>query len=204
MLSISDRLSRSRPLGRRDFMRIGAGGMGAFGAGMLGRSALGNPAELRNATTGKSVIFLFMQGGPTQHETFDPKIQVPVEIASVGGDIPTSVPGLHFGDSLQKLSKHAHRMAVVRNYKPGTGHGGVLPIVSPTTQGASIGAVYSRVAGTNHPDTGLPNSMFMIPQSIDPDQKRWANDSVNSTRLAAWGMHIRHSCQVATGRCRRR
>ncbi|MFT5524062.1 MAG: hypothetical protein ACI9HK_002012 [Pirellulaceae bacterium] len=171
MLSISDRLSRSRPLGRRDFMQIGGAGLGALGMGGLGQTALANPATLGSPTTGKSVIFLFMQGGPTQHETFDPKIQVPVEIASVGGDIPTSVPGLHFGDSLQKLSKHAHRLAVVRNYKPGTGHGGVLPLVSPATKGASIGAVYSRVAGTNHPETGLPNSIFMVPQSIDPEQK---------------------------------
>lgn len=137
---------------------------------MMPRLAAASPGAA-SPVTGKSVVFLFQQGGPTHFETFDPKLNVPAEIASVGGDIATSVPGVYFGSSMQKLAQHAHRLAVVRNYQTGTGHGGVLPIVSPATHGASIGAVYSRVAGTNHPVTGLPNSMFMIPQSIDPEQK---------------------------------
>lgn len=169
MLSISDRISRGRPMGRRDFMQLGSFGLGALSLGLVGGSAAASP--LIRSTTGKSVVFLFQQGGPTHHETFDPKLDAPAEIASVGGDIPTTVPGLHFGSSLQKLAQHAHRMAIVRDYQTNTGHGGVLPIVSNTTGGASIGSVYSRVAGTNHPVTGLPNSMFIKPQSIDPDQK---------------------------------
>ncbi len=170
MLSISDRLSRSRRLGRRDFLEIGGLGLGGLSLGLLpGGKALASNGG--SPVTGKSVVFLFQQGGPTQHETFDPKVDAPSEIASVGGDVATSEPGVYFGSSMQKLAQHAHRMAVVRNYQTGTGHGGVLPIVSGTTHGASIGSVYSRVAGTNHPQTGLPNSMFMIPQSVDPDQK---------------------------------
>ena len=169
MLSISDRVSRRRPLGRRDFLQIGGMGLGGLSLGLPG-SGFASSTGLKT-TTGKSVVFLFQQGGPTHFETFDPKLDVPAEIASVGGDIPTSVPGLHFGSSMQKLSKLAHRMAVVRKYQTNTGHGGVLPIVSGTTQGASIGSVYSRVAGTNHPETGLPNSMFVTPKSIDSEQK---------------------------------
>ncbi|MDE0736075.1 MAG: DUF1501 domain-containing protein, partial [Pirellulaceae bacterium] len=110
-------------------------------------------------------------GGPTQHETFDPKVDAPSGIASVGGDMPTSVPGTRFGVAMEKLAKHAHRMAVVRNYQTNMGHGGVNPVVSPHLGNANIGAAYSRVAGTNHPVTGLPNSMFIIPQSIDSEQK---------------------------------
>lgn len=121
--------------------------------------------------TGKSVIFLFQQGGPTQHETFDPKVDASSEIASVGGDIATSVPGVRFGTALERLSQHAHRLAVVRNYQTNSGHGGVQPVVSPRLGDANIGAAYARVAGANHPVTGLPNSMFIIPKSIDSEQK---------------------------------
>jgi hypothetical protein len=167
MLSLSDHISRQRPMGRRDFLQIGGLGLGGLALG--GKSASGAPAI--NPTTGKSVIFLFQQGGPTQHETFDPKLDAPAEIASVGGDIATSVPGLRLGSSMQKLAKQADRLAVVRNFQTGTGHGGVLPIVSGMTQGSSIGSVYSRVAGANDPTSGLPNSMFLIPKSIDPEQK---------------------------------
>ena len=169
MLSLSDRVSRSRSLGRRDFMQIGALGLGGLSLGLPAALASGTTAG--NPTTGKSVVFLFQQGGPTQHETLDPKLDAPSGIATIGGDIATTVPGLRLGSSMQKLSKLAHRLAVVRNYQTNTGHGGVLPIVSGTTHGASIGSVYSRVAGTNHPETGLPNSMFMIPKSIDAEQK---------------------------------
>lgn len=168
MLSLSDHVSRRRPMGRRNFMQIGGFGLGGLA---MGSPELSAAASEIKSTTGKSVVFLFQQGGPTQHETFDPKLDVPVEIASVGGDIATTVPGMRFGSSMQKLAQHAHRLAVVRNFQTNTGHGGVLPIVSGLTQGASIGAVYSAVAGTNHPKTGLPNSMFMIPKSVDPEQK---------------------------------
>ena len=169
MLTISDSASRSRPMGRRNFMKISGLSLGGMTLPLF-HSATASAAQA-SPVTGKSVIFLFQQGGPTQHETFDPKVEAPSEIASVGGDIATSVPGTRFGSAMQKLAKHAHRLAVVRNYQTNTGHGGVQPVVSSHLGNASIGAAYSRVAGTNHPVTGLPNSMFIIPKSIDAEQK---------------------------------
>ena len=170
MLSFFDRVSQSRSLGRRHFLQIG--GLGLGGLSLADPRAAWAGGEVGGVpTTGKSVIFLFQQGGPSQHETLDPKPDAPIEIASVGGDIATTVPGVRLGSSLPKLSQWAHRLAIVRNYQTNTGHGGVQPIVSKTTGDASIGAVYSRVAGTNHPETGLPNSMFLIPQSVYPEQQ---------------------------------
>jgi hypothetical protein len=150
-------------------MQVGGLGLGGMALPWLNaRAGSGTPGS---PVTGKSVIFLFQQGGPTQHETFDPKVDAPSGIASVGGDMSTSVPGTRFGVAMEKLAKHAHRMAVIRNYQTNMGHGGVNPVVSPHLGNANIGAAYSRVAGTNHPVTGLPNSMFIIPQSIDAEQK---------------------------------
>jgi hypothetical protein len=150
-------------------MQVGGLGLGGMALPWLhARAGSGTPGS---PVTGKSVIFLFQQGGPTQHETFDPKVDAPSGIASVGGDMSTSVPGTRFGVAMEKLAKHAHRMAVIRNYQTNMGHGGVNPVVSPHLGNANIGAAYSRVAGTNHPVTGLPNSMFIIPQSIDAEQK---------------------------------
>lgn len=169
MLTVSDRLSRSRRLGRRNFLQIGGLTLGGLTLPMLNtQSAFGSASS---PVTGKSVIFLFQQGGPTQHETFDPKVEVTSELASVGGDIATSVPGTRFGCALPKLAQHAHRLAVVRNFQTNTGHGALRPIVSSQLNEASVGAAYARVAGANHPETGLPNSMFIIPKSIDGEQK---------------------------------
>ncbi len=169
MLAFSDDLSCRRPLGRRNFLQIGGLGLGALSFPLMGANRAS--AAAASPVTGKSVIVLYQQGGPPQHETFDPKIGVPSEIATVGGEIPTSVPGLHFGSSLAKLAQLAHRLAVVRNYQTNTQHGGVKPVVSDLLGGASVGAAYARVAGANHPVTGLPNSMFLIPKSVDPEQK---------------------------------
>ncbi len=169
MFVLSDAISRRRPIGRRSFMQIG--GLSLGGLALPGLNSARAATSSLTPVTGKSVIFLFQQGGPTQLETFDPKVDVPSEIASVGGEIPTSVPGTRFGCALENLSQHAHRMAIVRNYQTNTGHGGVKPVVSSQFGDASIGAAYSRVAGTNHPETGLPNSMFVIPKSIDSEQK---------------------------------
>ena len=40
---------------------------------------------------------LNMQGGPTQFETFDPKMDAPSEIRSVFGEVKTNIPGVRFG-----------------------------------------------------------------------------------------------------------
>lgn len=168
MLTISDRRSSLRPLGRRSFLQIGGLGLGGMAVPLLS----GNSASAASLpVTGKSVIFLFQQGGPTQFETLDPKMDCSSAIATVGGDIQTTVPGLRFGSSMSKLAQHAHRISVVHDYQTNMGHGGVRPLVSSQLGEASIGSVYSRVAGTNHPVTGLPNSMFVIPKSIDSEQK---------------------------------
>ena len=71
MLNFSDALSRGRPLGRRNFMQIGGMTLGGMTLPLL-HSVTASAAKV-SPVTGKSVIFLFQQGGPTQHETFDPK-----------------------------------------------------------------------------------------------------------------------------------
>lgn len=81
--------------------------------------ALASPNALSRelgATFGKAknCIFLWLQGGPPQHETFDPKPDAPVEIRGPFKPIATTVPGVHFCELLPRTARHAHRLAVVR------------------------------------------------------------------------------------------
>ena len=116
MFTLSDRVSRNRPMGRRHFMQVGGLGLGGMALPWLNaRAGSGTPGS---PVTGKSVIFLFQQGGPTQHETFDPKVDAPSGIASVGGDMSTSVPGTRFGVAMEKLAKHAHRCLLYTSPSP--------------------------------------------------------------------------------------
>jgi len=68
-------------LARRDFLRIGSLGLGSLATGGLTLPELLCAESLSNsASSGKSIIMVYLPGGPTQHETFDPKPEAPEEI----------------------------------------------------------------------------------------------------------------------------
>src|SRR5258706_6923583 len=79
-------------------------------AGMLGAAGLALPSLLRwesqaeaqgrSARRASSVIILWMRGGPSQHETWDPKPEAPAEIRGIFGAIPTKVPGIRISGLL--------------------------------------------------------------------------------------------------------
>ena len=152
---------------RRSFLQAGSLAVGGLTFAPFSSSASAAPGG-KSPVTGKTVIFLFMQGGPSQFETFDPKPDAPTEIRTVGGVIPTAIPGVQFGSTFGKLARLADKLAVVRSFTTGTQHGGLKPIVSELTQGASLGAVYSRVAGTVDARTGLPTAACLFPVAVDP------------------------------------
>jgi hypothetical protein len=72
---------------------------------------------LQGATFGraKNVIFLWLQGGPPQHETFDPKPEAPEGIRGEFRPIATNVPDIRFCELLPRVARHADKLAVVRS-----------------------------------------------------------------------------------------
>jgi hypothetical protein len=114
------------------------------------------------------VIFLFLHGGPTQTETFDPKMTAPEGIRSVTGEIPTAIPGVTFGGTMTKLAGIADKIAVVRSFLTGDANHDIKPIVSKEFFAANLGSIYARAAGMNNPATGIPSNAALFPQAIDP------------------------------------
>lgn len=176
MLRITERMDRSSHLARREFLRIG--GLSCLGSGL--GSLLGVPvfakkadgvdaAALPKHLRDKSVIFVFCHGGPSQYETFDPKLTAPNGIRSVTGECQTIVPGMTFGGSFQKLAKVADRVSIVRSYQSTEGNHNIRPIVGKETLGANLGSWYSRIAGTNRPHNGMPTNTALFPRAVDPD-----------------------------------
>ena len=111
---------------RREWLRVG--GLSALGVSLphLLRAAetpavtLGAAPKLAGelgSTFGKAknVIFLWLQGGPPQHETFDPKPEAPAEIRGPFKPIATNVPGIQFCELLPRTSFYADKLAVVRS-----------------------------------------------------------------------------------------
>ncbi|MBD3675084.1 MAG: DUF1501 domain-containing protein [Planctomycetaceae bacterium] len=154
---------------RREFLRLGSLAMG--GAAVAPLLSLEAQAAVKSAVlTGKSVIFLFMHGGPSQIETFDPKMEMPAEIRSATGEVSTRIPGVTFGGTFPKLAQLADKISIVRSFTTGNGNHDIKPIVGKDTFGANLGSLYARVAGTNHPTTGLPNNVALFPRAVDPER----------------------------------
>ncbi|MFT5121647.1 MAG: hypothetical protein ACI9TH_001977 [Kiritimatiellia bacterium] len=156
---------------RRDFIRAGSLGL----AGMSLPNLL-KAKESGLPTTGKSVVVLFLQGGPPHIETFDPKMTAPAEIRSITGEVKTSLPGVTFGSTFPKMAKIAHKLAVVRSYgSQNGGHTYEKVMIGGNEMEASMGAIYSRVAGTNHPVTAMPSNVLILPEAVSPGLKLQSN-----------------------------
>jgi hypothetical protein len=152
---------------RRDFLKVGALGLTGLGLSGLLRMRSAAAAEGR-AVKDTSVIWLWLGGGPTHIETFDPKMDAPAEFRSMVGAAKTSIPGVQIGGLFPEMGRSAHRMAFVRSFTHGnSGHAGGTHFVMtgtdhpPADNGLpqikpSIGSIAARVRGTNNLRTGIP------------------------------------------------
>ena len=150
---------------RRSLLRIGSLGLGSsvFSLPQFLAAKAAAPGLVKD----RSVVFLFMHGGPSQTETFDPKMDMPSEIRSATGEVPTSLPGITFGATFPRLARLAHKMAIVRSFTTGTGTHDIKPIVGKNSLGANIGSLYSRVAGPTVNETGMPRNVALYPKAVD-------------------------------------
>lgn len=153
---------------RRAFLQIGSLALAGLSLPDL-LTIKARAAESRSSVVrDRSVIFLFLHGGPSQIETFDPKMTAPAEFRSVTGEVTTALPGVTFGGTFPRLADLAHRVAIVRSFTTGDGNHDIKPVVGRDTFGANLGSVYSRVAGGNNPATGLPTNVLLLPRAVDP------------------------------------
>jgi hypothetical protein len=152
---------------RRDFLKVGA--LGLTGLTLPGLLRLRSAAAANGRSLpDTSVIWLWLGGGPTHIETFDPKMSAPAEFRSMIGAAQTSLPGVQIGSLFPQMARRAHRMAFVRSFTHGnSGHTGGTHFVMtgtdhpPADGGAppikpSFGSITARVRGANNAGTGIP------------------------------------------------
>lgn len=96
---------------RRRFLKIGALGYLGLSLPQLLRAEAANPQR----TPASSCILLWLQGGPSQIDTFDPKPDAPPEIRGPFGVLETNVSGIRIADVFPKLARRAHRYALLRS-----------------------------------------------------------------------------------------
>jgi hypothetical protein len=125
MLSILDNaVTLGDRVSRREWLRVG--GLSALGVSLPSLLRAGDKPQQPDApklagdlgsTFGraKNVIYLWLQGGPPQHETFDPKPDAPVEIRGPFKPISTNVPGIRFCELLPRTARYADKLAILRS-----------------------------------------------------------------------------------------
>lgn len=152
---------------RRHFLRFSLGAGAGLAAASLPHAALAQQTVARQSAGkgAKAVIMLWMGGGPTQYETFDPKPKAPFK------PIDTSAPGVKFSELMPVCASQAKHMAVIRSmathegaHERGTSlmHIGMQPI-----QGLEIpatGTVISYEKGAK--DFPLPHFIAIDPPLI--------------------------------------
>jgi hypothetical protein len=99
-------------VGRRDFLQTGLATLGGLSlTEMLRFRAEAAPG----AATDTRCIFIWLDGGPSHYETFDPKPDAPDGIRGDFKTIPTCVPGVHFSEHVPKLAKNFDKFTVIRS-----------------------------------------------------------------------------------------
>ena len=157
---------------RRDFLRIGSLGLAGLSLPEMIRAREDSSSPLSKAMHGRSVVFLFLNGGPSHIESFDPKMDAPSEIRSIFGEVKTKHPGITFGSHFPQLAARADKFSIVRSYGSGNAAHTYQKVASGNNKTkATMGSIYSRVAGTNDPEMGMPNNVVILPESVDQKLK---------------------------------
>ena len=141
---------------RRSFLRIGALGIGGISLDTLLRAK----AFAKTDHHEPAVIMIYLPGGPTQHETFDPKPGAAEEIRGAFRSIATRASGTRFCELLPKLAAISDQFSIVRtlvgmqnrheSFQCYTGRpGGQARDNEPSGGWPSIGSVLSHLYGPN-------------------------------------------------------
>ncbi len=155
---LSDTRIRGVELSRRDFLQLAA----ALGVSFALPGLEGRAADERGSHRKKSLITLWLDGGPSQLETWDPHPG-----ALIGGPtkaIDTKLPGLQIADLYPHVAEEIHHLSVIRSLvsKEGDHERGTYLLKTgfrpePTLKHPSIGAILARE---------LPDATIEIPQHV--------------------------------------
>ena len=144
---------------RRDFLRVGAAGL--FGLPLTLPRLLA--AKERSASTRDvSLIYLYLKGGLSTIDTWDPKPDAPADFRGEFKPIATSVSGISIGEHTPKIARQMDKLSFVRSFRHhNSDHGpadhymltgyfpqaGFNPNLNPNNQRPAFGSVISRKLG---------------------------------------------------------
>ena len=139
---------------RRNFLKIGALGMGGLNLAQLLQAE--SQSGIRKSQ--KSVIMIYLPGGPPHQDMFDLKMDAPAEIRGEFQPIPTAVPGVHICELLPKTAAIMDKLTLIRSISDAVDdHSDFMCMTGRTKRNQppggwpAFGSVVSRVLGPQNP-----------------------------------------------------
>ena len=178
MLLVGRQTGRTcRTLDRRALLQVGA-------SSVLGLS-LADLLRARDAKTGhnpgsaKAVILLWLWGGPSQLDTFDPKPHAPLEYRGPFATIPTKVPGVRFAELFPQLAARTDTLSVLRTLTTQSNDHGIAGTIGLTGSAAggtgldgkplpgsprpALGSIVAKASGGRKPPVLVPKNRGLTP-----------------------------------------
>lgn len=177
-------VDQSRTIGRREFLRLGAVGLGLAGLHSSAAQPRRNGGAFGKA---KSVVLVYASGGQSQIDTWDPKPDAPEEIRGDFRTIATAIPGVRLCEHLPHTARVANLFTILRSVShDDLDHGSATylaltgrfhakksgnPLPSPNDQ-PTYGAVLHRVRPARHfPNSAVHiNGPAQVPEILAPGQ----------------------------------
>lgn len=167
-------------LSRREALKIGALGVAGLSLPMLLRNEGHAAPAAALAPRARSVILLFLSGGPSHLDTWDLKPDAPEEVRGTFAPIATNVPGIQIGEHLPRMSRVADKCCIIRSMRHANGNHPAasywMMVGSPMTRVAPQVVTMSRedrphpgavLARFRPPERNLP-AWVMVPEAISP------------------------------------
>ena len=201
-------------MSRRKMIQAGTIGLGLNTADLTALQALGTNPEAK----AKSVIFIFLTGGLSHHDTFDMKPEAPSEIRGEFGSIATSTPGLRVCEHLPLLASRSDRYSLVRSMETASnGHevachmlltgrldlppGFSLNQVPSPNEWPSIPAMVTYAS--QHRENPLPPAAVLPQPSVNEANRVRPGQYAGrlGERWEAWHLDIAAKCAKGNGAC---
>ncbi|HJZ91424.1 MAG TPA: DUF1501 domain-containing protein [Gemmataceae bacterium] len=149
---------------RREAMRLSAAGVaGASLSGWFGLLADHAARAAAPPKRPKSCILLWMAGGPSHHDTFDPKPDAPADVRGELKAIATSVPGIQISERFPRFARQMQHAAILRGMSTDEAEHGRARIYVHTGYKPGFGGLRYPLLGSTvsaelgRPDAALPN-----------------------------------------------
>ncbi len=156
-------------ISRRELLRVGS--LGALGLSLGDLLRLEANAEVRPDAAAKSVILLWLWGGPSHLDTFDLKPHAPTEYRGPYSPIATNVPGIDICEMLPQIARRADKYSIIRSlHCDSNDHGiaGTIGLTGDKTGAISLGG--QTLVGDLRPAHGAVVSKLL---GFDPTMPRF-------------------------------